>query len=61
MDFYFIVDVASDVILSVVQRNKKPAQVAGKKFVKATGIQMTFFNRLSTSQSEVTLEQVLKY
>ena len=63
MDYYFVVDKTSDVIERIVQRTKGVplTPVAGKNFIPASGVMMTFYMRLKAESDEVTLEQVKNY
>lgn len=63
MDYYFVVLNDSEVVECVVHRHKGATitPVAGKRFVKADGVRLTFYYRLKEQSEEVTLPQVMSY
>ena len=63
MDYYFVVINESNIIDSVIHRTAgvKPAQVSGKRFVKATGVNLSFYYKLQAESSQVNLDEVLAF
>jgi len=61
VQYYFVVLNATGVIESVVQRNAVPPRITAKKFIRATGVELTFYQRLLESQGVVTLADVQNY
>lgn len=63
MDYYFVVVNESNLIESVVHRSigSTPARVAGKRFVKATGVQLAFFYKLQAKKTHVDIDEVMAY
>lgn len=60
MEYYFVVDVLTGMILDYVQRSHPPAPVRGKTFVLTDGVRITFYLRLKAERG-VTLQEVLDY
>ncbi|MNF68102.1 hypothetical protein D3C85_1600570 [compost metagenome] len=60
MEYYFVVDLLTDVIETYVQRNQAPAPIRGKKFVLTDGVRLTFYLRLKEERG-VTLQEVMDY